>query len=347
MVAIVGSTQLARIFDQTRQIRGLNTELTKQQQQLSNGRYADGLLGVAQRAQEVGDLKAELKSAETYKSGVLSAQNRLRLYGLAIEKIIDTAVDAQDLMVKNRDGFFAATSAPTVQANVLLDRIGSLLQTKDTDRYIFAGLNFNTNPINSPVSAAVTNSAAGAVPAAFTAADEASGVGGQPLYLNVSTANEVENLYFDTAGANGVAETNFINVYADDSEEIEYGITATNPAFQQVVDAITRFRSAQQDLASNPTLYTQRVDDAISALNTALQNLKSLASTNGHNEQRMIEVQERHNRAIDVLKQRIGNIENVDMAQTATLIKSLQTSLEASYTITRDSLQLSLVNYLR
>lgn len=347
MVAIVGSTQLSRIFDQTRQLRNLNVELTKQQQQLSNGRYADGLIGVASRAQELGDLKAELRSAEIYKDGVLTAQNRTRLYGLSIEKIIDTAVDAQDLMIKNRDGFFASTSAPTVQANVLLDRIGSLLQTRDTDRYIFAGLNFSTNPINPPLSGAVVNSAGGAVPAAFTAANEASGVGGQPLYLNVANANEVENYYFDTAATNGVAETNFINLYADDSEEIEYGITATDPAFQQLVDAITRFRSAQQDLAGNPTLYTQRVDDAISNLNTAIQSLKTLASTNGHNEQRLTEIQERHSRSIDVLKQRIGNIENVDIGETATLIKSLQTSLEASYTITRDSLSLSLVNYLR
>ena len=48
-----------------------------------------------------------------------------------------------------------------------------------------------------------------------------------------------------------------------------------------------------------------------------------------------------------MLKTQIGNIENVDVAETTTLIKSLQTSLEANYTITRDSLQLSLINYLK
>ena len=370
VAAVSGSTQLARIFDQTRQIRQLNLQLTLQQGQLSSGRYANGLVGVASRAQEVGDLKAELKTVENYKSGTLTAQNRVRLYGLTLEQIIDTATDAKDLMIKNRDSFFASTSAPTTQANVLLDRVGTLLQTKDGDRFIYGGRNFQVNPINGQLSSNALlgqNYGAGAVPGAYTNITEADPVASQVEYLNFPSTDDGENFqikdnyYFDRTGyapvddpatpgvdesTTGAVETEFVGLYVDDNERVEYGQTAADPAFQRVVDAIVRFRSAIQDIGDSQ-LYTQRVDDAIAHLETAISQLQNLASANGHVEQRLKEVQTRHDRSTDVLKTRIGNIENVDVAETATLIKSLQTSLEASYTITRDSLQLSLVNYLK
>ena len=82
-------------------------------------------------------------------------------------------------------------------------------------------------------------------------------------------------------------------------------------------------------------------------LNTALTQLKTIASRNGYKQQQMKEVMERHDRSLDVLKVRVGAIENVDIGEVSVNIKNLQTSLEASYVITRDSLQLSLVQYLR
>ncbi len=346
MVAISGTTQYARILDQTRLIRNLNQALTQQQQQLSSGRILGGLVGVSTRAQELGDLKADLSTVETYKSGITTAQNRARLYGLTLEQIIDTATEAQDLMIKNRDSYFASTSSPVAQVNVLLDRIGTLLQTKDSDRYVFAGRNYTINPINAPLSQVVQDYPAGAVPPGFAPSVEGDGVGGQPLWLNVANADQLDNYYLDATGTNGVQEANLISVYADDNERVEYGVVATDPGIQQVIEAMTRFRSAVQDLG-DPTTFQARVDDALAALRTSLQNLKSTASTNGHVEQRLAELQSRHDRTMDVLKTRIASIEDADPAETATLIKALQTSLEATYTITRDTLQLSLVNYLR
>src|SRR3546814_20259403 len=61
--------------------------------------------------------------------------------------------------------FRSATSAPAVQANGLLDQIGTLLQVKDGDRYLFSGTNYNNNPLGiTPLSSISTTYAAGAVP---------------------------------------------------------------------------------------------------------------------------------------------------------------------------------------
>lgn len=49
---------------------------------------------------------------------------------------------------------------------------------------------------------------------------------------------------------------------------------------------------------------------------------------------------------MDLLKARIGGIQDADTADVATSIAGLQSALEASYMVTSRMLSLSLVNYL-
>lgn len=350
MVALVGTTQYATQLDVTRNIRLLNLQLNRQNQQLADGRYADGLIGVSQRAQELGSLKSEVGTVNNYKSAVQTAQNRTDLYALTIEEIIDIATEAQDTMIKNRDPFFAATAAPNVQANVLLDRVGSLLQTKDGDRFLFAGTNYTDNPINGAISGLATIYPAGAVPGiGYNTFVPFTAPAAFPGTTNYNTAND---FYINpTATAPGTYDDFYNNtgttLYSDDNEQMSYGVSAAEDGFQTLIDSIIRFRDATQDIATDPNNYQARVDDARDQLNTAITQLKTIASRNGYKQQQMKEVQERHDRALDVLKVRIGGIENIDIGEVSVNIKNLQTTLEASYVITRDSLQLSLVNYLR
>jgi flagellin-like hook-associated protein FlgL len=348
MVAVTGSTQYALQLDVTRNIRHLNLQLTKQNQQLGSGRYADGLIGVSQRALELSQLKAQLGTVTNYKSAVQTAQNRVDMYAFTIEEIIDIATEAQETMIKNRDPFFARTAAPREQAMVMLDRIGNLLQTKDGNRFLFAGINYTDNPINgqlSNIGGGGNVYPPGAVPAAFV---PVTGAGSFPAgaYANAAAffLNPTPSVpgtyddFFNTAGT---------TLYSDDNELVNYGVSAGEIGFQRVIDAIIRFRDATVDIDLDPAGYQARVDDAYEQLMIGIAEIKSIASRNGYKQQQLREIQERHDRTVDVLKTRIGSIENADIAEVSVTIKNLQTALEASYVITRDSLQLSLVNYLR
>lgn len=351
MVAITGNTQYATQLDITRSIRLLNLQLARQNQQLGSGLYADGLIGVAPRALELGQIKSELGTVNNYKGAVQSAQNRIQLYALTIEEIIDIATEAQDTMIKNRDPFFAETAAPRVQAEALLDRIGNLLQTRDGDRYIFAGTNYTQNPINGAVSG-LENVAtpgfiypAGAVPGAYTQVTDTT--------VFPSGNYDADTSFFINPNAvapatyAGYFDSTSTTLFTDDNEQVSYGVSAAEDGFQTLIDAVIRFRDATADVSTNPDMYQQRVDDARTQLSTAITQLKSIASRNGYKQQQLKEVMERHDLSLDVLKIRAGAIENVDIAEVSVNIKNLQTSLEASYVITRDTLQLSLVNYLR
>src|SRR3546814_8724195 len=101
-----------------------------------------------------------------WSSDVCSSDLRVALYATTIEKIIDIATDAQDMMIKNRDPFFAQTTAPRVQVETLLDQVGSLMQVKDGARYLFGGTDYTVNPINGQLSQLPTAYAANLVPGA-------------------------------------------------------------------------------------------------------------------------------------------------------------------------------------
>jgi len=339
MVAVTGTTQLAMQQAMSRNISLLTTMLNRQNQQLASGLKLDGLIGVSSQAQELGTLKSKLGTAENYTEAVKTAQNRTTLYALSLEKIIDLATDAKDMMIKNRDPFFAATAAPAAQAATILDQIGSILQTRDGDRYIFSGTNYNANPLNGTLSDLPAVYGPGAVPGVdydvpFQPVPDSVPLA-QPPYLNLGA--DVQSYY----------NINDVGLYVDDSERLSYGVSAVEPGFQRVIDAVLRFRDATADLGVDDANYTARVDDAAKQLDLALSDLKSTASRNGYKQQTLGEVQDRHARAIDLLNVRIGSIQDADPAEVATSIAGLQAALEASYTVTSRTLQLSLVNYLR
>lgn len=342
MTTITGNSQLARQLSLMRNISLLNTMLNKQNQQLATGIKADGLLSVSNQALELGQLKSKLGSVENYASATQTALNRVELYAVSLEQIIDIATEAKDTMIKNRDTSFATTSAPAVQANALLDQIGGVLQLKDGNRYLFSGTNYTDNPLNGVLSSIPTTYAAGAVPGVTAGYDDPlttvpdGATVPQPSYLNTTPA-DLQN-YYDYSD---------VDLYVDDGEQVSYGVSATEPGIQRVIDAIVRFRDATADISTDSANYQVRVDDALKQLETAISELQTTASRNGYKQQQLTEIQDRQARAVDLLTIRIGEIQNVDTAEVSTTITNLQTALEASYLITNQTLSLSLVNYLK
>src|SRR3546814_14277835 len=96
MVSVTGYSQLAQQLLFTRNISLLTQQLNKQNEQLGSGRYAGGLIGVSQRALELGDLKSPIGTVDNSVKGVQTAQNRVALYATTIKPTIHIATDAQE-----------------------------------------------------------------------------------------------------------------------------------------------------------------------------------------------------------------------------------------------------------
>ncbi|MBL8807325.1 MAG: hypothetical protein JNN22_10820 [Rhodospirillales bacterium] len=152
------------------------------------------------------------------------------------------------------------------------------------------------------------------------------------------------------------------SVYIDDQLNLEYGITASDPAFQNLVNGLRNFKLAlgqainsnaavvppaqQQDILSIQAAIPF-LDQAEAQINKALLDSASLSGVNGGRQSQLIQIKAKHQDVVDTATVGATTIEAVDIGQVSTRIKGLQTSLEASYITTKQILELSLVNYLR
>jgi flagellar hook-associated protein 3 FlgL len=84
----------------------------------------------------------------------------------------------------------------------------------------------------------------------------------------------------------------------------------------------------------------------LSTVEAALEDVDKVRFNLEAKKARLDQVQQQNTFEKNVLTNLIGDIENVDINEVAVSITSLQTSLEASYSVTSRVLQLSLVNFL-
>src|SRR3546814_14973284 len=86
------------------------------------------------------------------------------------------------------------------------------------------------------------------------------------------------------------------------------------------------------DLTTDANNYQARVDDARNQLNTAISQLKSIASANGYNQQQLTEIQSQQANTVDTLKIRIGKIQDLDPAVVSTRSKERSVGKECVQT---------------
>jgi len=151
-------------------------------------------------------------------------------------------------------------------------------------------------------------------------------------------------------------------VFIDDQLKLDYGITAADPALQNLINGLRNYKLAlgqainfnaaivppavQQDIgrinASIPYL-----DQAEAQINKALLDVAALEGVNGGRQNQLVQIRNKHLDVINTSDVGATKIESVDIGEVSTRIKGIQTSLEASYITTRQILELSLVKYFR
>jgi flagellin-like hook-associated protein FlgL len=151
-------------------------------------------------------------------------------------------------------------------------------------------------------------------------------------------------------------------VYIDDQLPMTYGISAAEPAMQNLINGLRNYKIAlghaintnaaivppaqQQDIgrinAAIPYL-----DQAEAQLNKALLDVASLEGVNGGRQAQLVQIRAKHLDVVSTSDVGASRIEAVDIGEVSTRIKGIQTSLEASYITTRQILELSLVRFLR
>ncbi len=379
-----GITSLAQLLGIQRNISTQTTELNALQKELSTGRKRDGLIGVAAGAFQQSGLASDTLRYQQYRQTTVQAtiytraidatQYRTDLYAQSLTSLQDIASDMNSELLKTQSTTPATYSVQMALVDGALNRIQSILNTTDGQRYIFGGTAYLTAPMknltgldtaalaagvndfgastNSPPRNATYANAVQSMP--FTAPVNAAQFAGDgnanvPGYIDAS---------LDTAApstANGQWIYSQTSVSVADGMNVDFGISAANGAFQNLVNGLRNYKMALRWAQNTPDTYLQNdptgnaqqyLAQAQAQIQQAMKDIANLSGTNGANQAMLKDM-----RAIQEDTATAGTISAdkivaVDIGEVGTKIAGVQASLEATYITTRDILNLSLAKYL-
>lgn len=318
MVARIGSfANQQLILDATLRTQ---SQLAETRLQAATGKKSQTFSGIAPDSSRLVNLKNEVAKAEQYIENIATTEKRLKLMNLSLETLDEIAREMRSITVSSLNGEAANTNNLSFVATEFLDQTVELLNQKDDSRYLFAGGKTDTKPVdlNNGVYTAPT-------PPPFDAV--------------------VDTGYYE-------GDATIQQVRIDDGVTVQYGITADQSAFEKVIRALDNIA---QTTFTNPITAAEKqvLNDAITLLTEATENNGAQKTIGGFAadvalDLRTIDTQKDwHNEFINFATDSIGDIENVDTAETLSLLNFQQVQLEASFQIVARLGQLSLTNFIR
>ena len=320
-------------------------------------------VATGEKSQRYGDLGAQatldisLRNQATlidnFKKSISDLTVRTSLVDKTLGIINDTALGVQNLAFSTPT-FPAQRQNLVASAKAAIDQITQRLQTSVNGRNLFGGTQTQSNPITGSatllptVQAAITAAiAAGpaSVPAAIQAAVSGPGSAGPPV---------VPPGVMATAASYYLGGPAHAPTQVDQGLTVDYSITASDPAFQTILQGLYTIASLPQPVgptATPPNISDSNFDATVSAaastISQGLSQLQVVTEKNGRNEQFLTEESNAHDATLTVLQTQIDNIEQVNLADASTRLTQLRTQLDASFRITADLATLNLVDFLK
>jgi len=362
--------QIARLQTQQRQLEDLTI-------QMNTGKKTQKFTGLGTDVLTSKRARADIKSLDTYINNITNAERRMNLMQNAIGEFQAQAGNiANSLVIAVQEGDYPDLEGIQDLADNIYDYMLELVNTKDGDRYLFSGADSSSKPLTD--TGLLTSFLGEFVPDESDLTNPplvASGVIGQwgdgtlttdqfiQSYRNVTetTIGYSPSLVNDTAGD--------VYVRVDDNSELDYTVLADTPGMKDIMVALSVLRelpppeyapgalndpaatSFPDDTPPFPPAEKQEnffavINDLAQMINGAIDSLDQEKFGLAQTQARVQQIEQSHTREKNTLKNVIGDVEDVDVTETAAKINSLQVQLEASYAVTSLVSQLSLVRFL-
>ncbi|MCC8943662.1 flagellin [Bradyrhizobium sp. Arg62] len=278
--------------------------MANEQVQESSGLQSEDFGGYGSGAGRVINLQVSVTRAQSYIDASQLADNKVQVMYSAVGSMTDIITQLRTQLSAATTGSSTATASVINYAQQAMAQMQELLNTQYDGEYVFSGARTNTAP-----------------------ADLSSyGTGTGSLTTS------------DTSYYKGDGE--IASVRVSDSQSISYGVTADNPAFEQVMRLLkyvgnsTTLSSSDitqaLDLASNALDATSTVQAKLSAAASQIET----ASTNQSDYQ-------------NFAKTLSTDLTSVDVAAVTAQLSTYQAQLTASYSAISKIQSMNLASYLR
>jgi len=293
-------------------LNSLQAQGSTLQQQIATGLKGQSYADYGAQAGQIVNLSQQASQQQGYIDTINTVNTRMQV----MDQVTSTMASLMEQFSSALSTDAYNTSGNTIQSQAagLLAQIGDYLNTQDGEGYVFSGAENTTAPFDPsglPNPGDLTTPVNGAPPAGYYAGDD-----------TVSKAT------------------------VDNDLTLSYGVTADNPAFEQVVRVLNYLANAPAFDPNNPT-DVANVNQAQQLVTQSATQLQQLNASIGEQESELNGLLTAHQSTLTLAQSNLSNIEQVNTSTAITQLDTLQTQLEASYQTVNVLQSLSLASYLK
>lgn len=303
-------TRVADTASHTTLLNNLNRSIERArdiQVQVSTGKVGQDYAAIGRDSKRLVSLEAERSRADHFIDSNRIVDLRLQKMESVVSQVTELATEVRTFLVNA--GHFENAQELDVQGRMegFLQTVSGLLNAEQNGRTLFAGGATDTPPVDL-----------------------------DQLPADGEFLDTADTFYYD-------GDTQVLNHRASDTLSVDYGATAADPAFENLIRAL---KIAETVDTSDPDATRQRLDRAMELVNGALDGLPDVRGRIGS--ARSILEQET-NRMQDftlALDQSVGDLENIDFAEAISRLGEEQAQLQASMAALSRLRQVTLTNFL-
>lgn len=328
-------------------------------QELSTGRRADMFGDLGARAGEAIKMRAREEDTQAYLSANSVLEHKLEAMLSAIETIREPVEEVLQAAVINKESPNTGAFAVQSQARAALETVIGTLNVSFNGEFLFSGTTSNVAATNRWTSADVNT---GLSPEDVMAAV----IGAGPV--DVATAGtiiaEIDQVFSSThANSNYNFEETFYNGTPqldafgipndriagrlDQGQEMIYGVQANDQGFRDVIKGLSMLAAVDIESIGDEASYRVWMDEVVDSLASGVQGVLDASANLGFNQQLVENAKERLEDISIVQRKQIVTYENIDPYQVATEMSSLETQLQASYSVSSRLAGLTILDWYR
>ena len=274
------------------------------QVQESSGLKSETIGGYGSDARHVINLQVSVTRAQSYIDAATLTDSKVQVMYSAVGSMTNIITQLRTQLSAATTGSSTGTASVISSAQQMLLQMGSILNTQYDGQYVFGGARTST--------------------AAVDLSGFAPGAG------STTTA--------DTSYYRGDGEISSVRV--SDDEAVSYGVTADNPAFEQIMRVLKFVANSSSLPSSAITQALDLADNALSATTTVQTRLSSAAS-------QIESASARQSDYMSFAQTLASDLTGVDVAAVTAQLATYQAQLSASYSAIAKIQGLNLASYLR
>lgn len=340
-------------------VASATADLQRAGQEVSTGRKADIYADLGPRAAAALSLRAREENTQSYlaANGVLDSKLQAMLTSVdAVRDRVDNVL--QDALV-NASRPVTGASALQAEARAALESIIASLNISYNGDHLFSGTASDRPPLTrweeenpetgyspeeilqnivgaGPTDVSDAQAMIDAIDAIFDSADPS------------DPARNYEATFYDgTTALDGSGQpAHRVTARIDVGQQLDYGVQANDPAFRDILKGLAMLAATDVSQIQDQAAYSEWMGAVTGALSAGVQGALDVSADIGFHQQIVETTKIQLTDLSLVQRTQIGNYENVDPYEAATRMTSLETQLQASYTVSARLSQLTLLNFI-